>query len=47
MPKTSKHYLASGKEYKGAIHKMSRKMHTGAKHSSASKTITHNKSKKK
>jgi len=47
MSKTLKHYLANGKEYKGSVHKMGGKIKTGAKHSSSSKTVTHNKPKKK
>ena len=46
MSKTSKHYLKSGKEYKGAIHKMNGQIHTGAKHSASSKIVTHTKPKK-
>jgi hypothetical protein len=47
MAKSSKHYLASGKEYKGAFHKMDGKLHTGAMHSASSKTLSHSKPKKK
>jgi len=47
MPKSSKHYLPSGKEYKGAIHKMDGQVHTGAMHSASSKPLTHSKPKKK
>jgi len=47
MGKSSKHYLANGKEYKGAIHKMDGQVHTGAKHSASSKILTHSKPKKK
>ena len=46
MSKTSKHYLKSGKEYKGPIHKMNGQIHTGAKHTNASKVLTHKKPKK-
>jgi hypothetical protein len=41
MSKTSKHYLPSGKEYTGAVHKMGKQLHTGAKHSAGSKVLTH------
>jgi hypothetical protein len=47
MAKTSKHYLPSGKEYKGAVHKTNGKLMTGAKHTASSKTLTHTKPKKK
>lgn len=47
MPKASKHYLASGKEYTGAVHKMNGQVHTGAKHSASSKVLIHSKPKKK
>lgn len=47
MAKTSKHYLSSGKEYKGPTHKMDGQVHTGAKHSASSKVLTHSKPKKK
>lgn len=46
MSKTSKHYLKNGKEYKGPIHKMNGQIHTGAKHTAASKVLTHRKPKK-
>jgi len=46
MPKTSKHYLKSGKEYIGAVHKMNGQVHTGAKHTASSKVLTHTKPKK-
>jgi hypothetical protein len=46
MSKTSKHYLKSGKEYKGPIHKMNGQVHTGATHTAASKVLTHTKPKK-
>ena len=46
MSKTSKHYLKSGKEYKGAVHKMNGQIHTGAKHTASSKVVTHSKPKK-
>lgn len=47
MAKSSKHYLPSGKEYKGAIHKMDGQLHTGVKHSASSKVVKHSKPKKK
>lgn len=47
MSKGSKHYLPNGKEYKGPIHKMGGKVHTGAKHSASSKVLTHTKPKEK
>jgi hypothetical protein len=46
MTVVSKHYLKNGKEYKGAIHKMNGQIHTGAKHTAASKVLTHTKPKK-
>jgi len=46
MSKTSKHYLKSGKEYKGAVHRMDGQVHTGAKHTASSKVLTHSKPKK-
>ena len=46
MSKTSKHYLKSGKEYTGAVHKMNGQVHSGAKHTAASKVLTHSKPKK-
>jgi hypothetical protein len=47
MSKTSKHYLPNGKEYKGAVHKMNGQVHSGAKHTAASKVLTHRKPKVK
>lgn len=48
MAKASKHYLKSGKEYTGATHKMpDGTLHTGAKHTPASKPLKHTKPKKK
>jgi len=47
MPKSSKHYLPNGKEYKGAIHKMNGQVHTGAKHTTSSIPLKHSKPKKK
>ena len=46
MSKTSKHYLKSGKEYKGTVHRMNGQVHTGAKHSTSSKVLTHTQPKK-
>lgn len=46
MAKSSKHYLPSGKEYKGATHKMNGQVHTGAKHTASSKVLKHTKPKK-
>tara|TARA_R100000388_G_C7213558_1_gene144923 strand:+ start:556 stop:738 length:183 start_codon:yes stop_codon:yes gene_type:complete len=37
-----KHYLKSGKEFKGKYHKMPNgQLHSGAKHSSSSKRLFH------
>lgn len=47
MAKGVKHYLPSGKEYKGAVHKTNGKPMTGAKHSASSKVLKHTKPKKK
>ena len=47
MGKSSKHYLANGKEYTGAVHKMDGKPYSGAKHSASSKALKHAKPKKK
>lgn len=47
MAKGSKHYLPSGKEYKGPTHRMNGQVHTGAKHSASSKVLKHTKPKKK
>jgi len=47
MAKSSKHYLPSGKEYKGATHRMDGQVLTGAKHSASSKVLKHAKPKKK
>jgi hypothetical protein len=46
MSKTSKYYLKSGKLYIGAVHKMNGQIHTGAKHTTSSKVLTHSKPKK-
>lgn len=45
MAPKSKHYLKSGKEYKGPIHRMNGQVHTGAKHTASSKVLTHKKPK--
>lgn len=47
MSKTAKHYLPSGKEYKGPTHKMGSELHSGAKHSAKSQKLTHTPPKKK
>ena len=47
MAKSSKHYLASGKLYTGATHKMGSKIHSGASHTASSKVLTHTKPKAK
>jgi len=41
MSKTKPHYLPNGKLYKGDTHKTGTKLMTGAKHTPASKTLTH------
>ena len=41
MSKTKPHYLPSGKLYKGDTHKAGSKLMTDAKHTPASKTLTH------
>jgi len=47
MAKSSKHYLPSGKEHKGAVHRMNGQLHSGAKHTSSSKILKHDKPAKK
>jgi len=47
MSASSKHYLPNGKEYKGAVHKMNGQIHTGAKHTAASKVVKSTKPKGK
>ena len=47
MSKTKPHYLPDGKPYKGETHKAGSKLMTGAKHSPASKPLTHTAPKKK
>jgi hypothetical protein len=47
MPAGSKHYLPSGKEYKGPVHKMNGQIHTGATHTASSKVVTNTKPKEK
>lgn len=34
------YYLKSGKKWTGKVHRMNGQVHTGAKHSSASKIVT-------
>jgi hypothetical protein len=34
------YYLPNGKEYKGAVHRMDGQIHTGEKHTKASKVVT-------
>tara|TARA_R110000744_G_scaffold94066_1_gene181601 strand:+ start:13254 stop:13481 length:228 start_codon:yes stop_codon:yes gene_type:complete len=47
MAKNKPHYLPSGKLYKGLTHKDSKgKLMTGAKHTAASKFLTHKPKKK-
>ena len=42
MAAGSKHYFTTGKEYKGAVHKMKNgKIHTGARHTKDSKLVVH------
>lgn len=41
MSKTKTHYLPSGKVYKGETHKTGSTLMTGAKHTAASKILTH------
>lgn len=42
MSKTAKHYLPSGKEYKGPTHKMAGgSLHSGATHTSKSQKLSH------
>ncbi len=43
MASNVKHYLKSGKEYNGAIHKTGSKAMTGAKHTASSKDLFHKK----
>jgi len=47
MSKTKPHYLPSGKPYKGETHKAGTVLMTGAKHTPASKPLTHTPPKKK
>lgn len=46
MSKTATHYLPDGKVYKGQVHKVGSKLMTGAKHTPASKNLTHTPPKK-
>ena len=42
MAKDSKHYLKSGKEHKGSVHKMSNgTLHTNKAHTKTSKPVFH------
>jgi len=41
MSKDKPHYLPDGKLYKGDTHKVGSKLMSGAKHTPASKTLTH------
>lgn len=41
MSKAATHYLPSGKPYTGPVHKDKGVLMTGAKHTAASKTLTH------
>ena len=41
MSKNATHYLPSGKVYKGPTHKSGKVLMTGAKHTAASKVLTH------
>jgi hypothetical protein len=41
MSKNAMHYLSTGKVYKGPIHKAGSVLMTGAKHTPASKVLTH------
>jgi hypothetical protein len=47
MSKNQTHYLPDGKIYKGETHKAGSVLMTGAKHSPASKVLTHTPPKKK
>ena len=44
MGAKTKHYFKTGKEYKGAVHKMPNgSIHTGKTHSKTSKPVVHSK----
>jgi hypothetical protein len=43
MSVNAKHYLPTGKEYKGPTHKMGKQVHTGVKHTVKSQKLTHKK----
>jgi hypothetical protein len=47
MSKVKTHYLPNGKPYMGATHKTGSVLMTGAKHTPASKVLTHTVPKKK
>lgn len=46
MSKAQKHFTPDGKVYKGDTHKTGTTLMTGAKHTPASKTLTHTPPKK-
>jgi len=46
MSKTATHYLPDGKTYKGKLHKTGSALMTGAKHTAASKVLSHTPPKK-
>ena len=47
MSKDKTHYTPDGKPYKGETHKVGTKLMTGAKHTPASKTLSHTPAKQK
>jgi len=47
MSKNQTHYLPDGKVYKGETHKVGSVLMTGAKHTPASKVLSHTQPKKK
>jgi hypothetical protein len=47
MSKDKAHYTPDGKLYKGETHKVGTKLMTGAKHTPASKTLSHTPAKQK
>jgi hypothetical protein len=47
MSKDKLHYTPDGKLYKGETHKVGTKLMTGAKHTPASKTLSHTPAKQK
>ena len=46
MAVKKQHYFSNGVEYKGPTHKTAGKLMSGAKHTSASKTLSHVKKRK-